>query len=150
MKIGPMTGRRACGGNGMFGRATLRIRVGAAGAVVCAAVTYIPPAQAVDLAAAEQQFMTSCGTCHTVVEGAPPRQGPNLHSAYGRPAGTLPDFKYSAVLKTGGWTWDETTLDPWIENAQANHPGTFMNYRQADPAKRQLIIQYLKSLAPPN
>jgi cytochrome c len=53
-------------------------------------------------------------------------------------------------LKTGGWTWDETTLDPWIENAQANHPGTFMNYRQADPAKRQLIIQYLKSLAPPN
>jgi cytochrome c len=131
-------------------RATLRIVTGAAMMVACAATSYDPPANAVDLAAAEQQFKTSCGVCHTVVEGDPPRQGPNLHNVYGRSAGTLAEFKYSAALKNGGWKWDEATLDPWIEDPQAAHPGTFMNYRQSNPEKRKLVVDYLKSLAKPN
>ncbi len=47
---------------------------------------------AVDLAAAEQQFLKSCGTCHTVEPNAPVRQGPNLRSVVGRTAGTLAEF----------------------------------------------------------
>ena len=105
------------------------------------------PASADDLAAARQQFLTSCGVCHTVEQGAAPRQGPNLLGVYGRAAGALPDFNYSAPLKAGGWSWTEETLDPWLENAQAAHPGTTMNYRQRDPAKRKLIIEFLKSLS---
>jgi cytochrome c len=134
----------------MAGQSPFGICAGAAGLVACAAIFCTSTVQAVDLALAEQQFLTSCGTCHTTAEDAPLRQGPNLHSVYGRRAGTLPDFKYSTVLKSGGWTWDEATLDPWIENAQAAHPGTFMNYRQSDPAKRQLVIQYPKSLVQTN
>ena len=131
-------------------RATLRIIVRAASVIACAAMSGTATVAALDLAAAEQQFKTSCGTCHTVVESDPPRQGPNLRSVYGRSAGTLADFKYSAALKNGGWVWEEATLDPWIENAPAVHPGTFMNYRQANPDKRKLIIDYLKSLATSN
>jgi cytochrome c len=131
-------------------RTTLRIVTGVATGFVWAAASYDSRAKAVDLAAAEQQFKTSCGVCHAAVEGEPPRQGPNLHNVYGRSAGTIADFKYSPALKSGGWVWDEATLDPWIEDPQAAHPGTFMNYRQANPEKRKLVIEYLKSLVKPN
>jgi cytochrome c len=109
-------------------------------------IASVGAAFAQDLDAAKAQFLTSCGTCHTADPGAPPRQGPNLAGVYGRKAGSLPDFKYSDAVKGGGWIWDETTLEPWMENAQAVHPGTIMNYRQRDPEKRKLILQYLKTL----
>jgi cytochrome c len=124
--------------------------------VACAAVASIlcsgPLAaqDAVDLEAAKKQFLTSCGVCHTVEPGAPPRQGPNLATVYGRTAGSLPGYAYSEALKSSGLVWDAATLDPWIENAQAMRPGVNMPYRQADPAKRALIIAYLKSLSPKN
>jgi len=92
------------------------------------------------------QFLTSCGTCHSAEPGAPPRQGPNLFGVYGRKAGTLESFQYSDALKSADWTWDEQHLDKWIENAQAMRPGVVMPYRQADPAKRAKVIEYLKSL----
>jgi cytochrome c len=117
------------------------------GALWLAALALVAsPARAQDLEAARQQFLTSCGTCHSADHNTAPRQGPNLATVYGRHVAALPDYKYSEVLKGGDWVWSEATLDPWIENAQAAHPGTVMNYRQANPDKRQLIIAYLKSL----
>jgi len=95
----------------------------------------------------KQQFQTSCGTCHTAEEGTGNRQGPNLHSVYGRKVGTAPDYHYSDTLKSGDWIWTEVTLDPWLTNSQKAHPGTFMNYRQASADKRQTVIAYLKSLS---
>jgi cytochrome c len=117
--------------------------------VLCAAavLAIAAAARADDTAPGRQQFLISCGVCHTTDQDAGPRQGPNLRGVYGRRAGTLPGFQYSAALKDGGWTWDTTTLDAWITNAQAAHPGTVMNYRQANPEKRRLVIEYLKSLA---
>jgi cytochrome c len=99
-----------------------------------------------DLAAAQKQFLTSCGTCHIVDPNGGPRQGPNLAGVYRRKAGTYPGFKYSAALANAGFVWDETSLDKWITNAQAFRPGSVMPYHQADPAKRRLVILYLKSL----
>lgn len=104
------------------------------------------PARADEAADAQAQFTTSCGVCHSVDPAAPPRQGPNLAGVFGRKAGTLPGFKYSDAIKAGDWVWDEATLDPWMENAQGVHPGTIMNYRQRDPDKRKLILDYLKTL----
>ena len=92
------------------------------------------------------QFVTSCGVCHAVEPGAAARQGPNLAGVYGRAAGTLEGFKYSDVLKAGGWVWDEATLDPWMENAKELHPGTTMVYRQKDADKRKAILTFLKTL----
>jgi cytochrome c len=115
--------------------------------IIALALGLSGPAMAMDLEAAQKQFVTSCGVCHTLGAGEPHRQGPNLHDVYGRTAGTLPDFKYSEALNAGDWSWTAETLDPWLENAQAAHPGTTMNYRQRDPEKRALIIELLKSLA---
>ena len=100
-----------------------------------------------DPAAAEAQFKKSCGTCHTVDPKAPPRQGPNLFGVIGRPAGTLEGFKYSPAFLAGkdGIVWDEATIDRWITDPQAMIPGAVMLYKQADPDKRHLVIEFLKT-----
>lgn len=97
--------------------------------------------------AAEAQFKKSCGTCHVAAADAPPRQGPNLFRVVGQPAGAVAGFKYSPAFRAGmsGVTWDEATLDRWIADPQSVIPGAIMPYKQADAAKRQLIIDYLKS-----
>ena len=118
---------------------------------VLLAATVVRAEDAVDLAAAQKQFMNSCGVCHTVEPNAAIRQGPNLRSVVGRKAGTLAEFPtYSDALKKagdGGLVWNEEALDKWITNAGAFIPGVMMPYAQADAGKRQLVIAYLKSLS---
>jgi cytochrome c len=108
-----------------------------------------PPALAdtVDLGAAEAQFKKSCGICHAAIAEAKPRQGPNLFGIVGREAGTVPGFNYSAafVAGDGGVVWDESTLDRWLADPQSVIPGSVMLYKQADPEKRRLVIEYLKT-----
>ncbi len=97
--------------------------------------------------AAEAQFKKSCGTCHVAVADAPPRQGPNLFQVMDRPAGSVTGFKYSPAFMTGkdGVVWDAATLDRWMADPQAVIPGAIMPYKQADEAKRHLIIEFLKT-----
>jgi cytochrome c len=96
---------------------------------------------------AAAQFKKSCGTCHSVDPNAAPRQGPNLFGLIGRPAGSVDGFKYSAAFLAGkdGIVWDEATLDRWITDPQAMIPGAVMLYKQADPDKRRLVIEFLKT-----
>lgn len=104
-------------------------------------------ADAVDLAAAEAQFKKSCGTCHVATTDAAPRQGPNLFGIVGRAAGAMPGFTYSPafVAGDGGIVWDEGTLDRWLTDPQSVIPGAIMPYKQADPDKRRLVIEFLKT-----
>jgi cytochrome c len=97
--------------------------------------------------AAEAQFKKSCGTCHVAVAEAPPRQGPNLFQIVDRVAGSVAGFKYSAAFVAGknGVVWDAATLDRWIADPQSVIPGAIMPYKQADEAKRRLIIEFLNS-----
>jgi len=104
-------------------------------------------ADEVDPAAAEAQFKKSCGTCHTAMPEAAPRQGPNLFGVVGGKAGSVPGFKYSPAFVAGadGILWDEATLDRWLADPQSVIPGAVMLYKQADPDKRRLVIDYLKT-----
>ena len=90
------------------------------------------------------QFVKSCGACHATEPGAPPRRGPNLSGVYGREAGKLEGFRFSAALASADWTWDAAMLDKWIENAQAMRPGV-VSHRQANPERRAQIVEYLKT-----
>jgi len=88
-------------------------------------------------------FARQCGTCHSL--GADEvRQGPHLAGVYGRKAGTVPGFKYSAGFADADWAWDEARLDPYLTNPQAVIKGGVMGYRQAKPEIRHAIIAYLK------
>ena len=104
-------------------------------------------ADGVDPAAGEAQFKKSCGVCHVAAADGAPRQGPNLFGVVGRAAGGVADFKYSPAFTKGsaGIMWDEATLDRWLADPQSVIPGAVMLYKQADPEKRHLVIEYLKT-----
>ena len=91
-------------------------------------------------------FLNACGVCHTVEPGAPARQGPSLSGIFGKIAGAVADFKYSDALKTSNLQWDEPTLDAWLTDPQAVRQGVTMLYRQANPERRKIIIDYLKTI----
>jgi cytochrome c len=89
-------------------------------------------------------FQNQCGTCHKLSVTEPIRQGPPLGGVFGRPAGSGAGFKYSAGFATAGFTWDAPHLDAWLTNPQTVIPGAVMAYRQANPATRKQIIDWLK------
>jgi len=56
-------------------------------------------------------FVNHCATCHSLVAGDLPRQGPNLAHVYGRPAGKLAGYAYSPELARADFVWDAAHLD---------------------------------------
>ena len=93
-----------------------------------------------------QQFQRQCGTCHTLDASEAQRQGPTLDRVYGRKAGIVKGYVYSAGFAKADWVWDEPHLNAWLTNPQAVIPGAVMLYRQAKPAVRAAVIGYLKEL----
>lgn len=89
---------------------------------------------------------TQCKTCHSVEMGKN-MIGPSLAGVFGAPAGHVGDFAYSTPMRESGLTWDEATLNAYLENPQAVVPGTKMSFAGVkDAAKRQEVIDYLKTL----
>lgn len=100
----------------------------------------------VDPEEAQLAFNNHCRTCHTTREGDN-RLGPTLHNVIGREAGSVPGFGYSSAMKDAGITWNEETLDRYIENPDAVVPGNNMKPYSgiSDPAERAKIIAHLKA-----
>ena len=87
-----------------------------------------------------------CKSCHAIEKGKT-LIGPSLAGIVGTKAGDVPGYDFSPALKASGLTWDEATLDKWLENPMKLVPGTRMTYAgQSDPAKRKDLIAYLKTL----
>src|SRR4051794_37725130 len=86
-------------------------------------------ASAQDAAAGEKVFKR-CGSCHAVGEGAANKAGPELNGVIGRKIAAAPDFSYDDALKAygEGKTWDEASLDKWLENPKALVPGNKMAF----------------------
>ena len=119
---------------------------------VCAVAAlgiFIPgePLSAAPSAADEELFRKNCQTCHSLVDDGVQRTGPNLQQVVGRKAGSIGGFPYSQALKDAGFSWTTEALDAWLTNPQSYLPGTYMMYRQNDPAVRSAIIRYLQSAA---
>jgi cytochrome c len=79
-----------------------------------------------DPAAGEQIFKHTCSLCHRIGPGAANFVGPELHGIDGRKTGSAPGYDYSDANKNSGITWNETTFLKYIENPQADIPGTKM------------------------
>jgi cytochrome c len=98
-------------------------------------------------AEAGRQAFAVCGACHTVAPGGAALIGPNLWGVVGRTVGSMPDFDYSAELKSVGGTWTPEQLDRFLANPTAFAPGTRMGYAGvADPVERAALIAYLATL----
>lgn len=73
--------------------------------------------------------------------------GPKHRGVFGRKAGSVPDYSYSAALKNSGITWTDNTLDQWLTNPQKFVPGSKMFYHLDSAQDRADVIEYLKQRA---
>ena len=99
------------------------------------------PAVAGDPGRGAALYERRCSGCHSLDAD---RVGPRHRGVFGRAAGSLPDFAYSAALRRSGIVWDETTLDRWLANPQSLVPGQRMGFRLNDAGERADIIVYLR------
>ncbi|MFA9201685.1 MAG: cytochrome c family protein [Cypionkella sp.] len=116
-------------------------------AAPAAGATDAAPAPAADaaLARAPAAFV-QCKTCHAVAPGKH-GVGPSLAGVHGTKAGEIPGYAFSGAMKASGLTWDDATLDRFLERPMQTVPGTKMVYPGLkDPAKRAEVIAYLKTI----
>lgn len=85
-----------------------------------------------------------CMICHSLDKNG---IGPSHRDVFGRAAGSVPDYSYSAALKGSNIVWNETTLDHWLTNPQALVPGTKMMFSVGDAQDRADVIAFLKEKA---
>lgn len=90
--------------------------------------------------------LAPCAVCHKFKASEGNSLGPNLAGVVGRKAGTVAGFAYSPAMKDSGKTWDEATLNSYIEKPMAFIPGNRMAFAgEANPTKRAAIIEALKA-----
>jgi len=111
-------------------------------AAACAFAT-AAHAQQGDAARGEQKFV-ECAACHSVERGVN-NVGPTLAGVFGRKAGALAEFRYSAAMRKSGITWTPQTLDQYIADPQKSIPANRMPYAGlTDAAARADLIAYLE------
>lgn len=88
-----------------------------------------------------------CVVCHSLEKNGPFRSAPNLWGIVGSPKASREGFGYSISLKKKGGNWTEEELDKFFSGPSAYAPGTKKTMvSMKDPAKRQELIDYLKTL----
>jgi cytochrome c len=89
-----------------------------------------------------KQVFQTCAACHTGADGL----GPDLKGVVGRPAGSLPDFRYSGPMKRSGLTWTPETLHRYLTDPQGVVPGNRMPMAPLSPADADAVIAYLQTM----
>ena len=86
-----------------------------------------------------------CAACHSL-EAGKNDIGPSLAGIFGRKAASLEDFRYSTAMKQSNVTWDEHTLDSFIEDPQAFIPGNRMPFDGLkEKSEREDLLAFLES-----
>ena len=124
-----------------------RIRAATCLAMLASAATLSIPlaANAEGDAAAGEKVFVHCAPCHSTKPGEN-KVGPSLAGVLGRKAGTEPGFSYSAALKGQDITWNEASVNEWLQGPGKFVKGTKMIYSVPDEKDRQDVIAYLKTL----
>jgi cytochrome c len=89
----------------------------------------------------KQLFEKRCGGCHSLDQD---QTGPRLRNVYGRRAGSISSFRYSAAVRASRFTWDDISLDKWLTDPDALVPGNEMDFSVPKPEERAAIIRFLR------
>lgn len=107
-----------------------------------------------DIAAGKATFIAACASCHQLGPSARGGFGPQLNGIVGRPAGSTPDYSYSAAMKNSGIVWSATSLAAFIRDPERSVPGTKMRFFSIgyNDQKMANLLAYLASLpaSPPS
>jgi len=95
----------------------------------------------------ERQFATKCSICHTLGNDDKNRAGPSLYGVFGRVAGTLKGYKYSAGLIKSSIVWNEKTIGQLFDlGPQYVTPGSKMPLQKiTNDEEREALISFLKA-----
>jgi cytochrome c len=124
-----------------------RRAAGAMALAVALAAGHPAPSFASGDAAHGATIYQECMICHSLDKSG---IGPRHRDVFGRKAGRLTDYAYSAALKASNIVWNETTLDQWLTNPQALVPGTKMMFSVDAAQDRADVIAFLKEKAAAN
>ena len=90
-----------------------------------------------------EQIYARCMACHALARD---RVGPHHCGLFGRLAGSVPGFDYSAAMKHSGIVWNEQSLDRFLAAPTKVVPGSTMTFDSIpDARERADLIAYLKS-----
>lgn len=122
-----------------------RLVVGSWGSVVIVAALALASAARVKAADPDsgKTVFDQCAACHSLGEPGD-FEGPVLKGVFGRKAGSLEDYRYSAAMKRSDVTWDAASLDKYVTDPQAFIPGNRMAFAGiSDKNQRDDLIAYL-------
>jgi cytochrome c len=106
--------------------------------------SYVSGAMAQSVQAGKQVF-ERCIACHAA--GPANGIGPGLQGIVGRQSASVADFRYSPAMRRAKLTWDEKTLDAYLQNPQSVVPGNLMPFSGlSDVKQRTGLIAYLKTI----
>jgi cytochrome c len=94
---------------------------------------------------AGKQVYAQCIACHATSSAN--GVGPGLQGIVGRASAAQAGFRYSPAMKRAKLTWDDKTLDAYLQSPQTVVPGNLMPYSGlADAKQRADLIAYLATL----
>ena len=86
-------------------------------------------------------FQKRCTGCHAIDSD---REGPRLRGVYGRKAGTVGGFTYSAAMRRSGITWTNETLERWLSDSDEMVPQSNMGFAVPKAQDRADLVSYLR------
>jgi len=85
-----------------------------------------------------------CAACHSINEGGSNKIGPALWGVLGRPAGSVPDYKYSKAMAAYGKNWSFEEMNGFLIKPKVWIKGTKMSFAGLKNAKeRAAVILYM-------
>ena len=95
-------------------------------------------------AAEGAKIFKKCAACHSITEGGANKIGPALWGVLGRPAGSVPGYKYSKAMAAHGKNWSFEEMNGFLTKPKDWIKGTKMSFAGLKKAKdRAAVILYM-------
>ena len=95
-------------------------------------------------AAEGAKVFKKCAACHSIAEDGGNKIGPALWGVLGRPAGSIPDYKYSKAMVAHGKNWSFEEMNGFLIKPKVWIKGTKMSFAGLKNAKeRAAVILYM-------
>ena len=95
-------------------------------------------------AAGGAKIFKKCAACHSITEGGANKIGPALWGVLGRPAGSVPGYKYSKAMTAHGKNWSFEEMNGFLTKPKDWIKGTKMSFAGLKNIKeRAAVILYM-------